>query len=140
MATPAPEYQDKFVAFIDVLGFKQLIEQSSAGVGEPLSEVLALLRTFGTQNERSLFQQYGPTLCPCSTAINRNLDFRLTQISDCVIVSSEVSPAGVINLLSHCTKIVVGCLIKGVMCRGYVTSGAIFHTDTQVIGTGYQAA
>lgn len=141
MAAPSPpEYRDKFIAFIDVLGFKQLVEQSTNGNGETLSEVLALLQAFGTKNERSMFQQYGPMVCPCSRVLERNLDFRLTQISDCVIVSAEVSPAGVINLLSHCTKVVVGFLLKGVMCRGYVTRGPVFHTDTQVIGTGYQAA
>jgi hypothetical protein len=141
MATPpAPVYRDKFVAFIDVLGFKQLIERSTSGEGEPLSEVLAILKAFGTSNERAVFEKYGPTLCPCSEAIERNLDFRLTQISDCVIVSCEVSPAGVINLLSHCSKVVIGLLLKGVMCRGYVTRGPIFHSDTQIIGTGYQSA
>jgi hypothetical protein len=139
-ASSPPEYRDKFVAFIDVLGFKQLVERSTSGDGETLSEVLALLQAFGNQNERSLFEQHGPFVCPYSRAIDRNLDFRLTQISDCVVVSSEVSPAGAINLLSHCTKVVLSLLVKGAMCRGYVTRGPVFHTDSQVIGTGYQAA
>lgn len=137
---PAPEYRDKFVAFIDVLGFKSLVEQSTRGEGETLAEVLALLESFGSHNERSLFQQYGPTICPCSRVLEKNLDFRLTQISDCVILSAEVSPGGVINILGHCSRVVTGFLLKGVMCRGYITRGPIFHTDTQVIGTGYQAA
>lgn len=137
---PEPQYQDKFVAFIDVLGFKNLVERSARGEGDTLAEVLALLEAFGSEDERSLFEQHGPTICPCSKVHQRNLDFRLTQISDCVILSAEVSPGGVINLLAHCSKVVVGFLLKGVMCRGYVTRGPIFHTDTQVIGTGYQAA
>lgn len=137
---PKPEYKDKFVAFIDVLGFKNLVEQSTNGKGETLAEVLALLETFGSQHERSQLQQHGPTICPCSSVRDKNLDFRLTQISDCVIISSEVSPGGVINLIAHCSRVVVGFLLKGVMCRGYITRGPIFHADTQVVGTGYQAA
>jgi hypothetical protein len=31
-------------------------------------------------------------------------------------------------------------LESGIMCRGYITRGRIFHTETQVIGTGYQKA
>ena len=139
-APPKPEYKDKFVAFIDVLGFKSLVEQSTKGKGETLAEVLALLETFGSQNERSQFQQHGPTICPCSNVRDKNLDFRLTQISDCVILSAEVSPGGAINLIGHCSRVVVGFLLKGVMCRGYITRGPIFHTEGQVIGTGYQAA
>jgi hypothetical protein len=64
----------------------------------------------------------------------------LTQISDCVIVSSEISPAGVINLLNHCWGAVMQLLAKGIMCRGYITRGLIYHTDTQFMGTGYQKA
>ncbi|CAH0353083.1 hypothetical protein AQB9606_03053 [Aquabacterium sp. CECT 9606] len=74
-----PEYRDKFVAFIDVLGFKQMVEQSTRGDGETLSEVLAMLEAFGTQNERSLFQQYGPMVCPCSRVIERSI------LPECVI-------------------------------------------------------
>jgi len=35
---------------------------------------------------------------------------------------------------------VVGFLLKGVMCRGYVTRGSIYHSESQIIGTGYQSA
>jgi hypothetical protein len=136
----AIEYKDKFIAFIDILGFKQFVEQSSQSDGMALAEILALLEVFGKPQERMLFDQYGPTICPFSRFVEKNLDFRLTQISDCVIVSSEVSPAGVINLLSHCTTVVTRFLLKGVMCRGYVTRGPVYHTETQIVGTGYQAA
>lgn len=139
-ATVAVEYKDKFVAFVDILGFKQFVMQSAAGNGMALSEILALLEAFGAPQERSRFEQYGPSICPHAKYVDRNLDFRLTQISDCVIVSAEVSPAGAIHLLSHCTTVVVGFLLKGVMCRGYVTRGPVFHSESQIIGTGYQSA
>ena len=91
---PAPsavQYKDKFVAFIDILGFTQFVEQSAAGNGMVLDEILVLLEAFGKPHERKLFNQYGPTICPESKYIDRNLDFQLTQISDCVIVSAEVN-------------------------------------------------
>ncbi|MGQ0503222.1 MAG: hypothetical protein ACT4P0_11550 [Panacagrimonas sp.] len=134
------EYKDKIIAFVDVLGFKQLVEQSANGSGMALAEILSLLEAFGGAHERIAFEQDGPYICPCAKFIERNLDFRATQLSDCVIASAEVSPAGVINLLSHCAKIVLRLLKHGVMCRGYVTRGLVYHVDNQIIGTGYQSA
>lgn len=31
-------------------------------------------------------------------------------------------------------------LHEGLLCRGYITRGSIFHTENQVIGTGYMSA
>src|SRR5260370_35280638 len=106
----------------------------------PLGELLEMLKKFGSPEERDKLRKYWPKMCPQSTYIERDLDFRLTQISDCVILSTEVSPAGVINLVRHCWVTVIRLLQSGFMCRGYITRGPIFHTDTQVIGTGYQKA
>jgi hypothetical protein len=90
--------------------------------------------------DRKKFAEHGPMTCPRSKYVQRDIDFQLTQISDCMVVSTEVSPAGVINLVRHCWGAVIKLLAKGIMCRGYITIGRVYHTDTQVIGTGYQEA
>ena len=56
------------------------------------------------------------------------------------MVSAEISPAGLIKLVSHCWGAVIELLSRGIMCRGYIKRGLIYHTDTQFIGTGYQSA
>ncbi len=134
------EFEDKFIAFVDILGFKSMVEASESGVGMSLPELMENLSKLGTQNDEDWFERHGPATCPGSSHIDRNLNFKVTQISDCVIVSSEVSPAGVINLISHCWDAVIELLVKGIMCRGYITKGSIYHRDNQVIGTGYQNA
>lgn len=133
-------FSDKFVAFVDVLGFKNLVAESEHGTGMSLPELLELLQKLGTGKERAYFEERGPSCCPMAPRIEKNLDFRATQISDCVIVSAEVSPAGVINLIDHCWGAVIELMARGIMCRGYIKRGLIFHTDTQVIGSGYQDA
>ena len=133
-------FSDKFVAFVDVLGFKSLIVESEQGTGLPLPEILELVQKLGNGDERARFDKHGPACCPMAPRIEKNLDFRVTQISDCVIVSSEVSPAGVINLVSHCWRAVIELMARGIMCRGYIKRGSVFHTDTQIIGSGYQDA
>jgi len=134
------EFKDKFIAFVDILGFKKLVEAAETGTGMPLSNLLEALKEFGVPEDRKIYEQYGPRVCPNSPYIHRDLDFRLTQISDCVIISSEVSPAGVINLVGHCWGAVIQVLTKGIMCRGYITRGSVYHTDAQIIGSGYQKA
>ncbi len=134
------EFKDKFIGFIDILGFKELVEAAEAGTGMTLTQLLELLNDLGSPKDQARFTKHGPTTCPESIYVQRDLNFRVTQISDCVVVSSEVSPAGVINLVSHCWSVVIRLLTKGVLCRGYITRGSVFHTDTQFIGSGYEKA
>jgi hypothetical protein len=135
-----PEFKDKFIGLIDILGFEKLVEAAEAGKGMSLAEILKILNHLGSPEDQARIKKHGPTICPNSTYVQRDLDFRLTQITDCVVVSSELSPAGVINLVSHCWLAVMKLLTKGILCRGYITQGLVFHTDTQFIGSGYQKA
>ncbi len=134
------EFKDKFIGFVDILGFKKLVEAAEAGIGISLVELLEMVQKLGTPEDRIKHEKYGPMTCPESRYVQRHLDFRLTQISDCVVLSTEISPAGVINLVKHCWGAVIKLLTKGILCRGYITRGSVFHTDTQFIGSGYQKA
>jgi hypothetical protein len=68
------------------------------------------------------------------------LNFKATQISDCVVVSSEVSPAGVLNIIKRCWLLLSKLLDEGVLCRGVITRGNILHAEGQLFGTGYMHA
>lgn len=134
------EFKDKFIGFVDILGFKKMVEASEAGTGMPLFELLEILKKLGVTKDRERFEKHGPVICPNSSYIQRDLDFRVIPFSDSIIVSSEISPAGVINLVNYCWGAVINLLTKGFMCRGYITRGSIYHTDDHVIGSGYQKA
>lgn len=134
------KFEEKFVAFVDILGFKNLVTAAENGTGLPLTELTQLLEQLGTQDDVLRVKKSGPTTCPQSPYINRDLDFQLTQISDCVIVSSEISPAGAIKIINHCWGAVIQLMTKGIMCRGYISKGSVYHTDKQIIGSGYQDA
>jgi len=134
-------YTEKFVAYVDILGFKELVRRSEeGGEGAPtLDYVLQLTRLFGSVNDED-FAKYGPTTCPCAPCIARDLNFRLTQASDGVVISSEISPAGLINLVAHCYKTMVRFLEVGHLCRGYLTRGNLAHEGVNFIGTGFHRA
>lgn len=40
----------------------------------------------------------------------------------------------------HCWGVVMKLLLQGIMCRGYITRGTVYHNGTRIIGTGYQEA
>lgn len=132
-------YTDKFIAFVDILGFKSMVEASQQH-SEMLSELLTITGKLGNGSERANYEKYGPLTCPEAPRLQRNLNFQVTQISDCVIVSSEISPAGLINLVTHCWQVSIGLLQSGVLCRGFVSRGLVYHENGQVIGPGYQTA
>lgn len=134
------EFKDKFIGYVDILGFRGMVKAAEAGTGMTLPGILEMLELLGTPDDRKDFEKYGPIICPKSASIQRDLDFRVTRFSDSVTVSSEVSPAGVINLVHHCWRMVINFLTKGIMCRGYIMRGSIYHTDFQPIGSGYQKA
>ena len=58
------EFKDKFIAFVDILGFKKLVEAAETGTGMPLSNLLEALKEFGTPEDRKTYEQYGPRVCP----------------------------------------------------------------------------
>jgi hypothetical protein len=134
------EFREKFIAYIDVLGFTDRVRAAEVTCNQALCQILQLLEKLGSVSERDHFARYGPIICPAAKYLQKDLDFQFTQISDCAVLSAEVSPAGVINLVDQCSAAIVRLLDAGAMCRGCVTKGKIYHTSTQVIGSGYVEA
>lgn len=134
------EFREKFIAFVDVLGFSNLVERAEQGAGATLSTIEAALADLGSEGDTAEIAEAGPTICPEAARQSPDVDFQLTQVSDCVIVSTEVSPAGAITITSHCWTAVMKLLRRGLMCRGHIRRGNIAHDGARFIGTGYQEA
>jgi hypothetical protein len=128
---------EKFIAYIDILGYSALTRAAEAGNGFSFEDLDQILRLLGSEADRHRYRKYGPTTCPQAPLLRRDLDFRITQAWDSVVISVEISPAGVINLVSHCFGACTNLLIKGVMCRGYIKRGLIFHDGDKIFGSGH---
>ena len=76
------EFKEKFIAFIDILGFKHMVAKAEAGQGFSLTEITELVDLLGSSAKRNHFEMDGPTCCPESPHIEKCIDFRLTQTSD----------------------------------------------------------
>ena len=67
------EFTDKFVAFVDILGFKHLVAAAESGTGMSLGELLEVAKKLGSVADREAITVDGPTICPASRHIRRDL-------------------------------------------------------------------
>lgn len=136
----SPAFSEKFIAFVDILGFKSLVAEAEKGENVSLDDVIALTKELGGPEKVERYRKHGPRLCPQSAKISNDVAFALTQVSDCVIISTEISPAGLISLVQECWDAAFGVLHKGYLSRGYITRGSIYHTESNLLGSGYKSA
>lgn len=139
MAKRPIRYEEKFVAFVDILGFKQIVEKSA--INDDAEAIARMIDRLGTEKDIAFYREDGAEICPCSEKHSADLAMRISQVSDCVVVSAEVSPAGAINIVNFCRRVAERLLLReGVLCQGYLTRGKIVHEGMMFFGPGYQAA
>lgn len=133
------ELTEKFIGFVDIMGFKSLMAHAETGIGLSHDELFEISKLLGSEKDRASRVNSGSKICPCAPYISPDVDFHVTQQFDCAVVSTEVSPAGVVNLIWHCATACLELLGKGLMCRGYIKRGLIYHTEKAVYGPGHVA-
>lgn len=58
------EFQQTFIGFVDILGFKDMVKALEAGSGKPLSDLMELLQLLGSEKDTGKFAKDGPGTCP----------------------------------------------------------------------------
>ncbi len=129
------EFKTKYIAFIDILGFKSLITKAENGEVS-IGEIKGILRDLGNLKFAEELKHYRP-ICPESEHIETDLSFRITQCSDSTLASCEVSPSGLVHIIDYTKQVVFKMMKKGIMCRGYIDKGTIYHEEDYFFGTGF---
>ena len=117
---PSAFYHDRYCAFVDILGFRQLIERlgSEATQFESLRDLLA--RVHGA---KSGYQ-------------NQSLsDFRAQSISDAVAISTLPTREGLADIFRALQLLAVDLLVEGYFIRGAVVRAPLYHDDRMVFGS-----
>lgn len=128
-------FKEKYITFIDILGFKKLIERGESGEVS-IDEIMGLLRVL--ENSQFLKElEYCRSICPDSEFVNDDLDFQVTQCSDSVLATCEVSPSGLVHMVDYAKQVAFKMMKKGFMCRGYIDKGTIYHEGGCFFGTGF---
>jgi hypothetical protein len=118
--TIVQEYRDRYCAFADILGFRELIShlRHSPASFDALHSLLK--RIHGTRS---------------GEAVDVNdTDFRAQSISDAVAISTVVSAAGLDQLFTALQALSLDLLSEGYFVRGAVVKAPLYHDDQTVFG------
>jgi hypothetical protein len=106
-------YQDRVLAYIDILGFSDTIKCTNEDKTKNISELLQCLQAPGIQ-------------------INNKV---VNHFSDSIVISYPMeTEAGVIYILVDILFKCVAILRRGFPLRGAIVCGKIYHTDSQIFG------
>lgn len=122
-----PSYEKRFAAFIDILGFKELINRTVSSLPEVSIErvVAALDIPDPAQKDQ---------LCIGTVGDISESGHRSSQFSDSIFISTDYTQAGLFHLVNHIERIAFSFLKLGFLCRGGVVSGMLYHDGNTVFG------
>jgi hypothetical protein len=118
--TKEPRYEERYCAYVDVLGFTQLVSQMRNG-------------TIKAESLRDLLKQVHSPHDPTFVNIG-NTDFRIQSISDAVAISTKANLAGLAVMFHTVRQLALGLLHQGYFTRGAICKGLLYHDDSVVFG------
>jgi hypothetical protein len=114
------KYEDRYCAFIDILGFRQIVDGLGASEAkfESLKDVLTTVHN------------PAPTI-PVQLP---NANFRAQSISDAVALSASVNQDGMMAIFYAVMRLAIDLLGRGYFVRGAIVKGRLHHDDKMVFG------
>ena len=116
---PSPHaYEDRYLAFVDVLGFADLVNRSRSApqIVEQLHQALYSLST------------------RTRTARSELLRLEATSFSDTVVLSVPVGATELLRMVEIIDEFSVALLRNNMLFRGAIVQGPVLHTEDYVFG------
>lgn len=131
------EFEDRAVAFIDVLGFKALVNEAvgNEATRQKLADLIALLESAIPKLNAGIDSDVPKHLIP-----------RYQYISDCIILSAPLADIelpwynGVSIIVMRVIQLSHFFLNEGYLIRGGISAGKLWHSETNIVGPAYQEA
>jgi hypothetical protein len=115
------QYEQRYCAFVDILGFSELINNLSQG-------------TISSDTLRDLLRIVHAPLRGDHIRSFKGSDVRAQSISDAVCISAACSSAGLAHLLYCLEELARRLLEQGFFVRGALVKGNLYHDDDAVFG------
>lgn len=115
----APQYRRRFIAFLDILGFKELTLKADddEGARDTIRQAIGILQ--GANNDR------------------RGSGYVFTHFSDSIVLTADVSGTGARAIMESCCRLYLLLLRRGLLLRGGLAVGNVIHqTEGVLYGTG----
>lgn len=107
-------YEDRVVAFIDILGFKNLVREGRVSTILDAMEII----------KRRIYEIEGV----------RKAQVDISQFSDCLILSAPNDQDGLPHLIHFVSLIASELFLNGIWCRGGITTGQMYHKGSVAFG------
>ena len=127
------KYENRIVAFLDVLGWRKAIEKSAADPALAQNLGVAL---HSSMTSARLVEWMDNNAGPGSSSG----DPQITQFSDSVLLSVNAKPNAEQNLVFHLHAVVNTFLRLGYLVRGGIAEGGLIHRGPMVYGPALVAA
>ncbi len=129
-------YEERIIAFVDILGAKDLIKNDPSNI----LDLICHLSTYGA--EGGLMQAYPKTLFASKSNHRENwLKFDVATFSDSIAISFPLltsdNKSNLENLRALCiglTLVYVEAFSKKILLRGSITKGSLYHKWNTIIG------
>jgi hypothetical protein len=104
-----PAFSPRFVAFLDILGFEELVRKADTDLSarRTIRSAIGILR--GANNDR------------------KDSGYQFTHFSDSIVLSADVSDVGARAIIESCCRLYVLLLRRGLLLRGGLTVGNVIH-------------
>ena len=130
-------FEERAVAFIDVLGFKGLVDSTTTDY-QSLQELSNLV---------NLLESAVPSLdATVDNSVPKHLIPKHIYISDCIILSAPLNDEsrknynGLDIVIMRTIQLTHFFLRSGYLIRGGISVGKVWHTDSNIVGPAYQEA
>lgn len=126
--------QNKFVAFVDILGFKDTVKGLTEETAEDLFKTLLSLRNVEPKISDVLVFNSDNKVDVETPEVS------FLAVSDCFVFTSENSWAGAVQLIATVNRAFRVLLLNNYIIRGGIDFGPLFQKDGIFFGKAYQNA
>jgi hypothetical protein len=113
-------YSKRYVAFVDILGFGSIVNQSQSSPAQ-------------TKKLVELLESVTKTI-PTAIDTIEDDDYRVQAFSDCIVLSEKATRTGLLHLLATVSAHSVALLGSRILIRGGIAKGLLYHSQNVVFG------
>jgi hypothetical protein len=118
-------YDERVIAFIDILGFKEMVDTTHAT--QSINEILIFPRDYFDTKKKENPEIYK--------------DIQIITVSDSIIISFKYDcDHAIYTLMLDLLNIIIGWIKKDVLCRGAIVKGDMHHCGNLLYGPGFNKA
>ncbi len=120
-----PIYENRILAFVDILGFKNMVQISASNIQEQIRlmkamDIIHSYKTFNDEGPDGGLRKYG---------------VQVTTFSDSAILSYPISfDGGLFHVLIDLIHLQMELALLGIFIRGGVSIGAAYHNEFNAFG------